>query len=262
MAQNCVILKYMRKGVLSALFVSLLLVGGAIWIRTESTVMSENDLGLASVGSQDNYGNPFNREVPTDETALAVKDSLSKTSLVSRRLITDYVHIASDGGISEADVNSLVNRYVENIPSINTSKKVVGQDITTVRDTKANFQKYDEATTKIELERHARVKTASKTAGTIGALDSSFYLMMTSISDAYRNAAHDLKEIPVPDSLLSTHLKLINNYLSSADGLKSLSMTDTDAMAGFAGMITVNENMGKEAAIIKEIMSILVKNGV
>ena len=73
--------------------------------------------------------------------------------------------------------------------------------------------------------------------------------------------AKKLEILPVPTSLAFDHLLLINSYLSSATAMGAISKMETDSVAGFSGMVILNDNLKKEDILIAEISQILTSHG-
>jgi len=93
-------------------------------------------------------------------------------------------------------------------------------------------------------------------------LNTALYSFALTLSTAYTEAASKLKNLPVPASLVPTHLQLVNSYLSSATAMKAVSETEQDSAAAFAGLVVLNENLNKENTILTEISQILTSSGI
>lgn len=145
----------MRNRVAFALFLSLLLVGTATWMRSEN--YSENpSYSLTEVKNTSPKDDSF-----SIESFLGIKENkaeseeveLSKTDIIGRQLILDYVELATSGQATEANIAALAERYVESIPNLNTVTKISPFDVKSVANNLANFQRYNDEASIIETQR-------------------------------------------------------------------------------------------------------------
>ncbi len=248
-----------------ALFVSVVLVGGASWSRFAGAEKPVSDLLTVEerAASNDYYDKLFLDSLEaTATTSAASQEPLTGTDLIGRQLILDYVDMATKGQATAANITALADRYIESIPTLNQAQTISYTELKTVSDTKANFQNYADELTKIYGTYATQISLARSRGGNLDTLNPAFYAFTLAFSAAYTEVAGKLKNLPVPATLASTHLQLINNYLSSAAAMKAISETEQDSARAFAGLIAMNENVEKELAILREIERILISNGI
>jgi hypothetical protein len=245
----------MRNRVVSALCIALILVGGAVWVRANGN--SEGTPTLTSVEGDKQNLEVYDIENFWDTSTDPNVSPLSSTDIVARGLLTDYISLASSGQIDNASVDALVNQYINNIPKITTAPQITKDDLHIVEDSKTSFQTYDRITTDIQTEQQEVIKSNYTYDTAYGVLNDETLRGIAAMSEAYEKAAIKLRDIEVPRSLYSAHLKLVNNYFSTAAGMKAVASLDNDSMSAFSGMIAINNNIKEEPEIISELLALL-----
>ncbi|MDB5266763.1 MAG: hypothetical protein JWN89_578 [Parcubacteria group bacterium] len=250
-----------RPRVYIALCASALLIIGAIWFRYSSTHKQETQ-GLVAI-NQENIGSAeeYNQAI-TDYLASASGTStapvLSKSDVLGRELILDYVNLATSGKATDESVQALADKYLDKVPSLNQAATIKIGDIKTTFTSKASLQTYTNEFGKIERDYAARINKASGKSPSAEIDGTKF----AEIGAAYTEAAAGLKGLLVPIAVLPQHLKLINSYLSSAAAMHALSEVDKDSSSAFAGIIALKANIDAESSLVQEIGQILTQNGI
>ncbi len=256
----------MRFRLTLALLLSLLLVVTASWSRFGTTKYVPSVATLEQMQTNDEYysDESFVGDFLKPNTASATlpAESLSNTELIGRQLILDYIGLATSGQVTETNIATIANKYLEIIPKINKTQQISRSDIEIVPDTKSNFQNYADQLLKIHKEYADNINRAYTGANSLKTLNPALYAFTLVFNVSYIDAANKLKSLPVPISLADLHLQLINSYFSSATSMKAVSETEQDSTAAFAGLIILNENLDKEDIILSEIGNILTTNGI
>ena len=259
----CYNLHNMRARIISALLLSVVLIVGATWLKFDRNNPAEASL----VSVENKPGQDTDTYIPTSEANLSnpvsttTEERLTTTDLVGRQMIIDYLNLANAGSVTKESLDNLAEKYVDMVPSLATSPQISPAEIKLVTNSKNNFISYDEITTKIETERIKIINNIYASNGVSDILDVKFYKLAGAVGVAYENAAKRFLDIPVPALLAPAHTKLINNYLSTASGMKSISELDKDSITAFSGAIALNKSIGEEKMIVNEIIAILLKNG-
>ncbi len=254
----------MRTRLALAIFVSILLVGTASWSRFSTTSYTQPDLiAIKNMGAGDIQDETFLKDFLNPKTvgSASTTETLSNTDLIGRGLIMDYIGLAASGGAGTDSINALADRYIESIPTLNKAVALSLTDLKIVPDNKLNFQQYADQITKI-YKAYANSINQISADGNLNTLNLQLYSSALSFSNTYTDTVTKLKSLPVPNALSQAHLELINNYLSSATAMKALSETEKDSASAFAGLIALNDNMGKEKVILDTISQILTVNGI
>jgi len=258
----------MKPWIATALFVSILLIGTATWIRfqnqtkTSVGLIAVNNAGLSSSTEPTISGPNFLANQDLSNTGTSTDENLSGTDMIGRQMIIDYVNLATSGQASDESINALANQYVEKIPNLSSASVASYLDIKTVPNEKVNFQNYNDSLTKIQKDYSAVLNSIPVEITNASTPGPKFYSAIKSISTAYSETVTKLKMLPTPIALVQVHLKLINNYLSSASAMKAVSETEKDPAFAFAGLVTIGNNLKETNLIIGEINQILAKNGI
>lgn len=253
----------MRLRIGFALLSALVLISGASWLRHSSQTTSPT---LTSVeGSASPVA--LSDQIPTNTADLAVATNtstntatnLTTTDLVGRQLIMEYVNLASAGAATQENLDSLANKYVDNIPTINQVKTADLVDLRLVPNTKANLQNYSDLMTDY-LNGLQHDINKNNSSGDLDTLGRNLRLMTEGLSNTYQKVAEKLMVMQVPLVLSSAHLKLVNNFLSISSAMKTLSQVQGDSVSAYAGLTAVGPSFSEEQTIIGEINAILEKN--
>ncbi len=245
-----------------ALFFSTLLILTALWSHQSKAQKNEAELIALSSGS-----------VPRDEiyatqpqylvsSSTADIGPLTNTEIMGRQLLVDYVDLATSGKASDENINDLARQYIDSVPALTRSEIVDYTSIHITSNTQENFQSYATGLIGVRnkyMENLDKFKSASEGIETTGP---GLYNFATNLSSSYREAALKLRGLPVPMSIASQHIKLINSFLSSAQASLAISQTEKDPATSFSGLVTLTKNFQNEKAIFEEINKILTSNGI
>ncbi len=257
----------MRFNLALSLLISLILIGTASWSRFVTAEYVQPNIvavGPLEAGeeSYEEIVNGFLKPETTGTASTSPTETLSNTDIIGRGLIMDYIGLAANGQATEANIINLANQYVESVPNFNKATVLKAEDIKTVSNTKANFQKYSDTLTIIYKEYADGINKVNAMMGNLITVDSTFYSTVSDLNTIYTKASFELREMSVPMALLSVHLELLNSYLSNAAATEAISKTTEDSTSAFAGLIALNENVDEEIIILNEIDRILTSNGI
>jgi len=244
----------------SALFVSIALVGGALWIRLSNNAGVQYELALVEPDTKESDILNYFLESNSGNPSVPAK-TLPKTEILGRGLLAEYINLASSGGVTQEEIEALANKYVESITNLSQINTISYGNLKIVSNEKNNFQKYADEITKIHQAYTKGIEQEYK-ASNINTLDSSFYSLASVISIIYDDTASKLKKMPVPQALANIHLELINMYLLNAYSMEAISETEDDSAGSFAGLVALSDNVYKETAIFSEISRVLNANGI
>ncbi|MDP2651209.1 MAG: hypothetical protein Q8O98_01310 [bacterium] len=249
----------------SALFASVILIGGASWVRFSNTSGAPAGLAVAESQPAENIEiyNIENTTTISGTAATAPSDApLTDTGLISRQLILEYVDLAANGQASSANLEALAEKFVNQVPNLNKTSSLGLIDLKVVANSQINFQIYADALVSIQREHGQRISTASAGARSFNTLNSATYAKLNSMAATYANSAERLKALAVPAELAQAHLQLTNSYLSNASAMRAISQADQDSSNAFAGIIILNQNTAEQEAIFAEIVRILNSHGI
>lgn len=249
----------MRFNLALAIFVSLLLVGGASWSRFAPSDKQEASLIAVETKRQadEEYYNQVVLPVleKSATSSIATAEPLTATDLVGRQLLSEYLSIAASGKVSEENINKLADKYIENIPSLSTSQQISLQNLSITSNSRENFRKYADEFLKIHSYFTDSINGLYPVQG-------DFSVFAKKLSEIYINTSSQMKSLSAPAALANLHLELTNSYLSSYSGLLSLGKMEADPATGFAGLVAISQNLGVENKIMTEIEGILTTYGI
>lgn len=250
----------MRTPLVASILVSLVLIGGAVGYRVSN--IEEKKVALETIESKNIDWQEISAQVASNASSTTKSQAaLNKTDLIGRQLIFDYVELATSGQASEETITSLAEKYVDSIPTLIKAETVSVFDLVGVPDAQENFKTYGDNLNYIYTDLILSISEKYPNTKLDTALKNNPEALAGSMGEAYGGAAQALKKISVPNSLLSIHVKFVNNYLSSAAALKSISLTDKDPAVAFAGLIAFDTSNNEEDIIMSEISRILTSKG-
>jgi hypothetical protein len=254
-----------------ALLLSIVLIGSALWFRL-AQAEKPGTLTLVTDTTADNSASAASAVTDldnTDATDLVPKastttppENLSTTDLISRSLLSDYIDLAANGEDTDDNLNTLANKYADQVPGLTTAKTLKASDIVTLDDSASNYQNYTNEFNKIHKAYADYLNSAKVQKKNITDLGPDLYFAARAFSTAYSVAADSLSKLPVPLSLASLHLELINTYYSSAAAMSAISKTENDSATAFAGLVTLSSNLKLEDELMIQIGETINNHGV
>ncbi len=188
---------------------------------------------------------------------------LSNTDLISRQFMSSYLSMAADGNATDENIDALGNQFADSITTLNSYKSEVMSDLSLVTDSQSHFQAYATELSTIYSKYQTLTISTMKTAGNISDTSSPhFASTMKALAVIFDRAAKELEGTDVPASLADDHLKLINNYLSSASAFSALARVSTDSASAYGALATQSENSAMESSIMQNIQSTLAIKGI
>lgn len=249
-----------------ALFVATAFIGAAFLFRTTSTSQTQNSLiavdSQATLPPADFLATDFldKNIFGTPASASKPNKELSATDAVSRQLFSDYIKLAAQGKSSSDNLNSLAAQYSEGILNSASSITVSREQIIISDDSPASLKIYSQAVFTLRSRYGGMVNAAFSQKSFTDADDPNFGSLMSYASNLYAQAASDLLKVPVPPSLSATHLKLVENYLSSAQAMEELVDITTDPVRTYAALNLYAKNTEEETGLLANIQMALLTN--
>lgn len=254
----------MRFRIALALCASLVLIGAATWLRF-SPAQNQPTVGLVAIETSDDLEQEFLRdflEPSATGTAASSTKALSNTDVIGRQLLAEFVALAQTGATTPQDIVALAERYIESIPTVNSTQTISYSEVDPVSNSGENFRIYAEKTAVIYNKYISEITEFYPSEDSMSNLNEDFYSSMAKLGDIYQEAALELKSLSVPGAIAEPHIEIINSFLSSASALEAIANTESDATAGFAAIVLLNENQNNEVALIQKIEAVLVQNGI
>jgi len=250
---------------ISALLVSVALIGGATWIRLSPIDPSPAQITSAPKIERSSSGNLEDLADADPSFSTTSASQLAPTDLIGRQLFTDYLALRTQGKTTPDDISALANKYAEDIKNSDLSiPKVAQNQITILPDSAEQLALYGNAMASIRTKYKNLVATQVEVSGSnitdIGSR--TFSTFMGAVSKLYQSSANELLALEVPASLAENHLNLINNYLESTEVMTLLSNISKDPIQAYAAINIYAQHTEKEAELFLYIQKVMMANGI
>jgi hypothetical protein len=252
----------MNKGIYLALFISIVLIGTAGWVR--ATENKNQKLGLIVVPSlpQDlmNY-DESGGQLTIQNNDVSPPD-LSGTDLIGRQMIADYITLSANGKATNENISSLAQKYVESIPTLIAPERFSLTDLKIIANNQKNLENYAQNVMRIYREYASELLSIEARGNVSTLLISGSGEAASKMSTAYAETAKKLKGVEAPQPVAQLHLNLVNLYLENAAAMNSIATLNADPANAFAGLILMSGNINEEAQLLAEIEQVLTANGI
>lgn len=200
----------------------------------------------------------------TNNSAAKASEPATKTDEISRNLFSEYLALKQSGGLNQTSVQNLINRTVSQInsgdatlyslsniktipDSDSVGAKIYGNSLAAIRQKYKNLYRQQPIViigNSINFEDEASLESVRRAA------------------NLYKLEAEELLKLFVPQSLAVTHLNLVNNYISSSEGLRGLADLGTDPIRAIAGIQGHTGAASAEPAILFSISEFFLVRGI
>jgi hypothetical protein len=256
----------MKNHVYLAIFLSVILVGGAAWVRFSQEKEPSMLAVVESLEANDETYQDFLSDYLVNSTSTvslaASSEKIGTTDLISRQLINDYVSLSTNGQATQNNIGALAEKYVDAIPTLISPEKVNPTDFRITPNNKADFEYYAREVERIYRDYASRLIEIQSQKNINDMILSSSGNAAKNMGTIYEQTAQKLKVVPVPKALIEAHIDLTNIYLENAAAMDSLSQINSDPASAFAGLMLLSGNVNEEALIMGKIEQILSGNGI
>ena len=258
----------LRVRFISALVISIALVGGALWFRFvrippyANQAVSVSQVETFSSDSDPLLTDFFNTEASLPATSTT---ALSQTDLIGRQLFSDYLALKSEGKTTPDNIDVLAKSLAESIKNVSLSiPKVNPNQVIVLPESETSLATYGNAMTNLRNKYKNLVATQTESGGSdLANTDNpAFSTFMDAAGKLYKAAANELVLIGVPASLAQNHLNLINQYLENAEVMKLISNASEDPLQAYAALNIYIKNSGKESELLLNIQKTLMAHGI
>ena len=246
-----------------ALFVSILLIGGATYTRLKSAPTPSPDLVAVTPHADTDTAPSEDLAAGSIATGSTTPQNLNSTDLVTRQLFTDYLSLAATGQATDDNVAALGAQYANSVVDTASPSSINLDSLALVSDSKANFEAYSKAVSNIYNKYHNLAGTTIKGAGSLDSISApNFVPTMSTLATLYERAATELEAVPTPTSLATSHLALINTYLGNVETLRALTNITRDPIASYGILAKASAQGGDEDNALLGIRGMLLIHGV
>lgn len=193
----------------------------------------------------------------------ASNEPKTKTEEISRNLFSEYMQLKQSGKLNQDTMTNLVNKAVSQVDmgGLNTYSP---SDIKTIPDTDViGAKNYANALVTIrekyrDLYKQNQIIIVAKA---INFDDPASIESIDSTSKLYESSAREMAKLIVPKSLVASHVALLNDYVTSAEGLGDLARLKTDPILALAGIQRHVDSAKQEPEIFSGISQFFLSRG-
>lgn len=253
----------MKKPIVFALFFSILLILFSFYLVNRKSQSIVSKPTLIPFENSEQYPEALwqlytSTSTPSED---GDTDTLTGTDLVSRQLILDYLNLARSGEASEENSQLLIEKYVDSIPTLISSKVLSPLDLKIVPSTSKNIKNYSEELVGI-YNKYSVGFSKFNTNNFEDIFDPETKKMFEEMSQIYRETAESLSKMNVLSDIINEHLSLVNLHYKNAESAKRLSASENDPASGLAGIVHLSENYNIEIQVINNINQYLIENDI
>lgn len=177
------------------------------------------------------------------ETDLNNEKNLSQTDIFARQFFSAYTALKASGQADSSIINNFSNALGESVSNPNLidiySEKDIKKALVDNENSKIDY--YNVLKNAFEKEKKSGIgDEINIISGGILEYESTGnegkYQQLNIISEAYKNFAKKIIEVPVPESLVEIHLKIANSAYNTGISVENLSKINTDPIIGIAGL--------------------------
>lgn len=211
-------------------------------------------------------GNMSNREIiESKKKALGLTnptsdEPLNETDTIARQLFSIAMSLSEEGASIE-DIQSVGAAIGSEVPAYTVTKKYTHKDIKTNTTTVANLQNY-QSTKNALTEIYGNDRSAEIIINIIDLGDYSEISQLKEYEKNYKKIAEDLKNTPVPKSLASQHLDIINGLYGMAESFRYISESDKNMIIGLSGFSIYKNYSTLFDVATDEITVLLIEYGI
>jgi len=250
-----------------ALSLSIALIGGALWYRFVRIAPYTADIAPVQRPEQfsDQKVSLEYFSEPVAKLPATSTEPLTPTAIISQQLFSDYIELKSQGRATPDNLKALAEHYAENLVNFDLSiPKVNPNQIILLPDSEENLMTYG----KVIANMRARDKSSiasqieNKKIDFTNINSPTFSTFTSTASKLYQTSADEMLFIGVPAMLADNHLNLINQYLETAEVLKSFSNIKKDPLEAMPALNIYAKNNAKESELLLNIQKTLAVNGI
>ena len=188
-------------------------------------------------------------------SASRLNEPKTKTEEISRNLFGEYLTLKQTGKLNSDSMQNLITKTISQIDTKESSFYSLSS-IKTIPDTDPfGVKNYGNSLVTIR-EKYKSMYSEQPiitVGGTINFDDGASIESIKRAADLYKAESEDLAKLLVPKSLVAAHTALLNNYVTSSEGLGQLALLRTDPIMAMAGIQKHTTAASEEAGILSSI---------
>lgn len=245
----------------TALALSVLLIGGASWMRYNrpTEVAAVSGTFSAAASNSDTASEPF--DTASSSATSTDTEKLTDTDLISRQLFSEYVSLAANGQSTQTSLDALGDKYAQNISNLSKASTIMSSDVATVTNSTSTFAAYNNSLGAINTKYQA--KLASLVPSSLATDPNGISpALANSMADLYSREATELEALHVPVALLTDHVKYVNLYLRHVWDMKAIANISADPIDATAAISAEYTSFDDEQQIAADMNRILMSGGI
>ncbi len=189
----------------------------------------------------------------------------TETDILSKKLFAEYVNLKQSGNFNDDSINKAMMNLISEIKDKKETKYFFAKDLKTFSDSdKLSARKYGNSFASIR-NKYDKLYMENPIVGTedpASIMSPEFAKSITRASDLYLKMTQELSKLEVPNGLVDTQTKILNNYKTSAEGLKGFSSLGQDPIVAMIGLQKHSDAAEKENDLLRSMADYFLKNGV
>lgn len=187
----------------------------------------------------------------------------NKTGNLGKQLFSEYLALKQSGKVNANVINQMTERLAAEISESSPETLYFANDILTFPDSdKIRIKSYANTIALIRQKYYDMYGQKINDSSFLGVNDPAFIENLILAGELYHDMADELLKIPTPHGLKETHLKLLNNYGQSAQGLKKIELINEDPLISALGIKEHETATVNETEILQEMKIFISTNGI
>ena len=198
-----------------------------------------------------------------DNGVISISDDskqISDNEVLSREFFATIISLQQTGEINQESIDSVAEAIGQKIEFTPIPDVYTKSDLNIVQnESTASKEKYHDDLSKLILK-YENADIGSELiiiAQGLNSQDPQALYATKAIADAYRSFGAEFVSIPVPGSLISTHLALANNYEKVAQSINGLVKMLNDPLLGMTSMINYKKYTDDIATDLEKLSNVL-----
>lgn len=199
--------------------------------------------------------------IPKD---VSFANSKNKTETLGKVVFTEYLALKQSGRVDLSTIDQMTARIANDVAlTLDTSPKYTMSSLRITPSNEQSLKKYADTVALIRDKYFSDFATThSQTYILASGSTKQVEKILLSSKDYYQKMTKDLLVIPVPDTVASVHLELINNYAHSAENLGKVSIVDEDPLSTMLGLKQYEDLSENEVEILKKMGLLFAESGI
>jgi hypothetical protein len=190
-------------------------------------------------------------------------ENLTKTDQFSRELFSTVTTLSQNGQLDQATIDKISNSLADHIQNSLPRKVFSLADIKTAKsDTVLDIQKYSDTISNLYEQNSVKytvLDVLQKFTGDGENVDVSALPMLNPIIDHTNKVIAGMLATGVPQSLVTIHLEVMNEFQKLVENLNDIKLYDTDAVVALGAISTYQINSNALESSLNNLFNLITK---